>query len=587
MYTLTARPLIRPRPRARLSYGTNGGINSEGSVHPRRYVLPGATALLPADPSRIGGYRLAGRLGGSSGGRSGQVPPPGGPGAADGARPRGPAPFVVYLGSTADGGFVTITLLQPVSAADTAARDRFMAEADAARRVAPLCVARLLDAGFHGDFPYLVSEHVAGPSLAEVISANGALGEKTLRAVAIGAATGLAAIHQAGLVHGHFGPGELVLGADGPRVVHSGITPPYGLATPAADVLAWAHAVLGAASGSLGHQRADPQLADLGLLPSPLRQMVRESLGPDPASRPSARVIVTRLLGPAQPSVGILAAGSRAAARTVTARTAARRGASAAARTAVSAPGGHVHLAHRPTRRRPSRGAITAGVAAAVVAAAAMAGGGAAVMLSHGGATAPRVTRHAPPGRSQAATPPAAGRSATAPSPAAPPPAPSPAVRIPGSLSGTWTGQVRQDNPPLSFAVQVLLRTGATVGTVSYPSLACSGVLTLTGQDARGFVFRQGIVSGQQTCGPGTVTLTGHGTNLGFVFTPAVAGGPALRGTLSRLSARRSPGRSAANGACNGGGGTGGGSCPPAGTASSPPPPVLASAAPTRPAVSG
>ena len=59
-------------------------------------------------------------------------------------------------------------------------------------------------------------------------------------------------------------------------------------------------------------------------------------------------------------------------------------------------------------------------------------------------------------------------------------------------------------------------------------------MLTLTSQSAASFVFRQGIVSGQQTCGQGTVTLTKNGSALSFAFTPATPGGPGIYGTLSR-----------------------------------------------------
>ena len=50
-------------------------------------------------------------------------------------------------------------------------------------------------------------------------------------------------------MHGQFGPDMVVLGRDGPRVVHFSTTPPYGAATPAADILAWAQVVGFAAAG--------------------------------------------------------------------------------------------------------------------------------------------------------------------------------------------------------------------------------------------------------------------------------------------------------------------------------------------------
>jgi eukaryotic-like serine/threonine-protein kinase len=468
--------------------------------------MPGANPLLAADPGRIGRYRLAGRLNGRGGGRRADDK------AAGGLHSSGTAPFVVYLGRAADGEPVTIILLQPLRAGDTAARDRFVAEANAAREVAPFCVARMLDAGFHGDFPYLVCEHVPGPSLEEVIAAQGPAEEGVLRAIAIGAATGLAAIHQAGLVHGQFGPRQLVLGPDGPRVVHSGVTPPYGLATPAADVLSWARAVLFAATGKKRPDMIAPGPGELRLLQSPIRQLVTECAALDPAARPPAKVLVTRLLGHGQPPAGILAAGSRAA---DPARTPVRAGDTAGEPT----PGAGVRGQALQRARLPGRMIAGAAIAVAAVIVAVMS----VVLLGqHGAAPAPTRTR---PDKSLSTGTPAASPTALPPSAGLP---------IPASLSGTWSGQVQQANPPLSFVAQIQLSGGQRAGTVSYPSFGCSGVLTLTSQSAASFVFRQGIVSGQQTCGQGTVTLRKAGNALSFAFTPATPGGPGSYGTLSR-----------------------------------------------------
>ncbi len=475
--------------------------------------MPSVTPLLAADPGCIGRYRLAGRLRH----RRGRL-------ARRDARLRqdGPAPFVIYLGRAVAGEPVTITLLHPVGAGDTAARDRFIAEADAACEVGPFCVARMLDAGFHGDFPYLVSEYVPGPSLAEAVAAQGPPTGEVLGAIAVGAATGLAAIHQAGLVHGRFGAEGLVLGPDGPRVVHSGVTPPYGLATPAADVHAWAETVLFAAGNPAdgpADDMAQPRVEQFQLLPSALRQVVYDSLDRDPGSRPTAKVIVTRLLGHAHPPAGVLAAGSQAA---DPARTATR----------LPAPG-----EARPTRqrvRRPVGPRAAAGIAVAVVAV--VAAVAAVVTVAHrGGVTTahskptPRVSRI-----EQGATAPTVLPTRATASPTTSPPGQAPGVRIPASLGGTWSGFAAQAVPRLNVAARVRLTAGATTGYVAYPAFGCSGVLTLARESGRHFVFQQGIVRGQTTCGPGTVTLTPHGGTVGFTFIPATRGGPALHGTLSR-----------------------------------------------------
>ena len=87
----------------------------------------------------------------------------------------------------------------------------------------------------------------------------------------------------------------------------------------------------------------------------------------------------------------------------------------------------------------------------------------------------------------------------------------------------------------LSFAAQVSLTGGGQSGTVTYPSLGCSGPLTPVSASKQTLVLQQGVVSGQQTCGQGTITLTQRGDgSLSYSFNPQVSGGPATTGTLSR-----------------------------------------------------
>ncbi len=246
--------------------------------------MPHQSPLQPGDPRRVGRYRLVGRIIGI------------------------PAEGPIYLGAGADGSEVTISVLHSEWTKDAAARDRFAAEAAVAKRVPPFCAARILDAGVDGDDAFLISEYVPGMSLLEVISTDGILDGPAVEAAAVGMATGLASIHLAGLVHGNFGPEYVIMTAAGPRVVEFGITPPYGAATPAADMAAWAQTVVFAASG-----KPPATIGDLDVLPAPLRDVVMECLTASPAERPAARAAVIALIGDQDPPAGVLAEGTRRA----------------------------------------------------------------------------------------------------------------------------------------------------------------------------------------------------------------------------------------------------------------------------------
>ena len=249
---------------------------------------------------------------------------------------------------------------------------------------------------------------MAGPLLSEFITADGPRRGPELEALAIGIATGLTVIHQAGLVHGDFGPDYVALGMEGPRVVGFGITPPYGMATPSADMLAWAHVVLYAASG-----RPVGRPAGLALLAEPLRSSVAQCAAPDPAARPSARQVVLRLLGEDNPPVGVLAEGARRATR-------------AGVRTAAEQADSPSLAATRPQRAKAIGWAAAAivCVVAIIVAVHVLAGSDRGAAVQPASVSQPDSANPTPP----------AGRSAS----------PSPSVTIPAAVGGTWSGSVSQ-----------------------------------------------------------------------------------------------------------------------------------------------
>jgi len=430
--------------------------------------MPNVTPLRPGDPRRVGRYRLTGRLDDFAG--------------ADMVRQD------VFLAQRVDGEAVMTAFPGTGRADDAAARDRFVAEAGVARNIPPFCVARILDAGVEGSQPYLITEFIPGPSLAEVVGTEGPLAGPEVRALAAGCATGIASIHQAGLVHGQFGPDMVLLGRDGPRVVHFSTTPPYGAATPAADILAWAQVVAFAAAG---HPPATS--ADLSALPDELRSLVAGCLSPDPAARPHARALLTELLSGADLSAGLLAAGARRS-----------RPAARAPAPVLPVPG-----EERPPRGGRSRAVLWAAACLACI----LAIVAAVVFITEG---------HLGPG-----TP------APVPDTAADGPLASAALSIPRQLNGTWSGTIHQTNPALSVAVRLTLPSGSRHGTLAYPQIGCTGRLGLVSAGHPVLTFRLAITSGRSNCVGGVVKLAvHHGGTMTFTFVRPGASNPA--GTLTR-----------------------------------------------------
>ncbi|TMR98054.1 serine/threonine-protein kinase [Nonomuraea basaltis] len=267
--------------------------------------MPQISPLMAGDPTQLGSFRLSGRIG--EGGQG-----------------------IVYLGVDEAGERAAIKLLHVKFTGDTIARSRFARELKAAQRVASFCTARVIEADLDGDTPYIASEYIDGRPLREIIDTDGPLTGTALDRLAIGTATALTAIHHAHIVHRDFKPDNVLIAADGPRVVDFGIariidstgtitsraigTPAYMAPEqiagdeigPYTDVFSWGATIAFAATGKTAFEgksiavvlnRILNHEVDVEMMPEPLRSVVRSALAKAAAERPSADQILLRLLG--------------------------------------------------------------------------------------------------------------------------------------------------------------------------------------------------------------------------------------------------------------------------------------------------
>ena len=270
--------------------------------------------LRPGDPSRVGNYRLIGRLGE---GGMGQV----------------------FLGLSPGGRQVAVKVIHPEYASGKQFRERFAREIEAARRVGGYYTASVVDADPAADSPWMVTAFIPGPSLQQAVAAGGPFSLERVRQIGAGLAEGLAAIHARGLVHRDLKPSNVILADDGPRIIDFGIaraaeaspmttagmvvgTYSYmspeqlrgEVAGPASDVFALGCTLAFAATArvTFGEDsivtvmyRITTEPPDLTGVPEEngFRPLISECLAKNPAERPALAAIMERLAGPGSPAV--------------------------------------------------------------------------------------------------------------------------------------------------------------------------------------------------------------------------------------------------------------------------------------------
>ncbi|QFY06316.1 protein kinase [Nonomuraea phyllanthi] len=239
--------------------------------------------LRPEDPKKVGDFEIVGLVG---------------------EGPRGP----VYLGKRGNDR-VAIKVLPAVQKQN----DAVLKQLTSASGVSSSYTARVIEAGWLEKRPYLVREYVEGPTLWETVEADGPLTGDALERVTIGTLTALTVVRLAGMVHRAITPHNIVLSADGPRLLDLGVGEPAEH-TPyqapeqirdepsgaAADVFSWAATMVFAATGKAPFADGDAVLTekpDLGDITQPLRRVLVSCLAKDVVQRPTAQNAMLKLLG--------------------------------------------------------------------------------------------------------------------------------------------------------------------------------------------------------------------------------------------------------------------------------------------------
>ncbi|MFI8182356.1 bifunctional serine/threonine-protein kinase/ABC transporter substrate-binding protein [Actinacidiphila glaucinigra] len=159
--------------------------------------------LLPADPAWIGGHRIVARLG--AGGMG-----------------------VVYLARSPHGAWVALKVIRVEYAEDAGFLARFRRETELATRLSSRWTVPVLTADADARSPWLATAYVPGLPLNEALALHGPWPPAQVRSLAAALAAALDDVHGAGLVHRDVKPANVLLAADGPRLIDFGIARAVG-----------------------------------------------------------------------------------------------------------------------------------------------------------------------------------------------------------------------------------------------------------------------------------------------------------------------------------------------------------------------
>ncbi|MEW1718256.1 protein kinase [Streptomyces sp. NPDC093109] len=154
--------------------------------------------LHETDPTDMGRYRLAGRLGAG--------------GMGD-----------VYLGRTPGGRPAAVKVISAQFQSDPQALSRFRREVETLRTVHSAYTAALIDAEVTTPPYWMATEYIPGPTLSDAVRGTGPLPPELCLALLAALAEGLTDIHVRGVLHRDIKPQNVILSATGPQLIDFGI----------------------------------------------------------------------------------------------------------------------------------------------------------------------------------------------------------------------------------------------------------------------------------------------------------------------------------------------------------------------------
>jgi serine/threonine protein kinase len=154
--------------------------------------------LIPSDPTAFGGWKLLGRLG--KGGFS-----------------------TIYLGEK-NGQLSAIKMIRKELLGEAIVFERFATEIRNLEKLTHDGIAKLIDDDLSTEVPYIAMEYVQGETLEQYVLKNGSLPEPEWLKILESVTSTLEYCHSKGIVHKDIGPGNIMLGKDGPKLIDFGIS---------------------------------------------------------------------------------------------------------------------------------------------------------------------------------------------------------------------------------------------------------------------------------------------------------------------------------------------------------------------------